>query len=99
MKRHKYYYKEKIKICMTIKYKHQILLYLRNNFYTSLELKQKVFNCLIVKSKKYSFTKLKNFCIYTGRLRFILGNTKMSRITFKEFAAKGNIIGIIKLSW
>lgn len=44
-------------------------------------------------------TRLKNRCEVTGRPRGYLRKFKMSRITFREYAHKGQIPGVKKSSW
>jgi small subunit ribosomal protein S14 len=46
-----------------------------------------------------SATRLKNRCEVTGRPRGYLRKFKMSRITFREYAHKGQIPGVKKSSW
>ncbi|CAI9386042.1 30S ribosomal protein S14 [Niallia circulans] len=46
-----------------------------------------------------SATRLKNRCEVTGRPRGYLRTFKMSRITFREYAHKGQIPGVKKSSW
>ena len=49
--------------------------------------------------KDSSFTRIKNFCIFTGRGKGIYKNFKMSRIVFRELALAGQLPGIRKASW
>lgn len=44
-------------------------------------------------------TKIVNRCVLTGRSRGILRKFKVSRLTFKELASTGVIVGIKKSSW
>lgn len=49
--------------------------------------------------KDSSFTRVKNFCIITGRARGVYKNFKISRIIFRELALCGQLPGIRKASW
>jgi len=44
-----------------------------------------------------SITKIRNFCLKTGRSRWILRRFMLSRITFKEFMRSGKLQGMRKL--
>ncbi|MFS0599313.1 30S ribosomal protein S14 [Peribacillus frigoritolerans] len=64
------------------------------------ELKEKGdFEALRKLPRDSSPTRLKNRCEVTGRPRGYLRKFKMSRITFREYAHKGQIPGVKKSSW
>ncbi len=44
-------------------------------------------------------TRLVNRCQVTGRRRAFIRRFKLSRITFRELASKGEIPGVTKASW
>jgi ribosomal protein S14 len=44
-------------------------------------------------------TKFKPLCLHTGRARGALSNYYFSRITFKKFSIKGDIVGFRKSRW
>lgn len=44
-------------------------------------------------------TRLVNRCQVTGRRRAFMRRFKLSRITFRELASKGEIPGVTKSSW
>ncbi|HJQ07911.1 MAG TPA: 30S ribosomal protein S14 [Candidatus Saccharimonadales bacterium] len=44
-------------------------------------------------------TRLKNRCVETGRPRAYMRQFGLSRIVFREHAAKGEIPGVTKASW
>lgn len=44
-------------------------------------------------------TKFKAFCLHTGRSRGILSNYYFSRLTFKKFSIKGDMVGFRKSRW
>ncbi|WP_010098630.1 30S ribosomal protein S14 [Ornithinibacillus scapharcae] len=44
-------------------------------------------------------TRLKNRCAITGRPRGYMRKFDMSRITFREYAHKGQVPGVKKSSW
>src|SRR6202140_4881006 len=46
-----------------------------------------------------SATRIRNRCEVTGRPRGYYRKLKMSRITMREFGAKGLIPGLVKSSW
>lgn len=48
---------------------------------------------------KFSCTKIRNRCIYTGKSRGILSDYKMSRVSFRELCINGGIPGFRKSSW
>jgi small subunit ribosomal protein S14 len=43
--------------------------------------------------------RIKNRCIMTGRGKSVYRFCKLSRIVFRELAAKGSLVGITKSSW
>lgn len=48
---------------------------------------------------KYSSTRIRNRCVYTGKSRGVLSRYKMSRISFRELCLNGGIPGFRKSSW
>ncbi|CAA7401228.1 unnamed protein product [Spirodela intermedia] len=46
-----------------------------------------------------SFVRVRNRCISTGRPRAVLRLFRMSRITFREKASQGALMGVKKSSW
>lgn len=49
--------------------------------------------------KNSSPSRMKNRCIETGRTRGYMRQFGLSRIAFREHAAKGEIPGVTKASW
>ena len=49
--------------------------------------------------KNSSPTRMKNRCIETGRTRGYMRQFGLSRVSFREHAAKGEIPGVTKASW
>jgi ribosomal protein S14 len=96
MKKHKYYYREKIKYCCRYSFKNLLLLYIRNNKFLTNSIRQRSMNKLITQNSFFNVNKLKKFCIISGRMRYILNETKFSRMIFKELCARGSIFGIMK---
>ena len=47
-------------------------------------------------NKTYNYNKLKKFCMFTGRIRFIIKTQKMSRMTFREMVTYGFLSGYFK---
>lgn len=80
-----------------VKYSFKELL---NNKKFSLGLKQKMFNFLFLKTKKFlSKTKIVQRCILTGRSRSSLRMIGVSRIKLKELIKSNKISNISKNSW
>jgi len=81
--------------------KHELLnLFLKKNIIDIKEDQYKLL-CqmyLIKKIKRNSISVIKDFCLITGRSRGIIKDFKISRIKFKEFALKGLLPNISKLS-
>ena len=44
-------------------------------------------------------TRLVNRCRVTGRRRAYIRKSQMSRITFREMASEGKLLGVTKASW
>ena len=49
--------------------------------------------------KSSSRIRVRNRCFKTGRPRGVIGRFKLSRLTFREMALKGEIPGVTKASW
>lgn len=96
MKKHSYYYREKLKLCTKYYIKLKNVQILKKNYKFNNTFKQK----LIIKkyniNKNYNYNKLKKFCVLTGRLRFIVKTQKMSRMTFREMVTYGFLSGYFK---
>lgn len=96
MKKHKYYYRDKTKICIKNFIKMRTLYVLKKNFKISNTLRQKIMLKSFNVNKLFNLNKLKKYCTITGRLRFIIKNHKMSRIVLRELTSKGLISGMFK---
>jgi ribosomal protein S14 len=96
MKKHKYYYREKINIVVKPLFKKFLLKAIKYNVRLSKSLRQRAMNKLINLSIAFNLNKLKKFCISTGRLRFIVKNSKYSRMVFREYASLGFLLGYMK---
>jgi ribosomal protein S14 len=94
MKKHKFYYRDKLKLSLTSFFITMIWKYLQFNSTLPKSLKQRAVNNLDKKLRKNSFVRLKRFCIKTGRLRFPISQTPYSRISFKENAWDGLAFGV-----
>lgn len=46
-----------------------------------------------------SLIRYRNRCMFTGRCRSVYRKYKLSRLTLREMASKGEIPGMIKASW
>ena len=62
-----------------------------------LNLRLKAFHNLYL--LKYTSTKIRNLCIYTGRPRGIITKFGVSRFIFRLFADNGYITGLKRASW
>lgn len=85
-----YLYLEKKKI---------ILSYLFQNINIDLKIKIYVYNQILLLNNFFSKTKIRNRCVLTNRARAIYRQFKMSRLFFKAFALRGELIGVKKASW
>ena len=74
-----------------------VLKYILNNVTIPFIIREKAYKELNLKFKNR--VKLNRRCIITGRSRGIISKFKISRIVFKNFASKGYLPGIKKLSW
>nr|YP_009720793.1 ribosomal protein S14 [Ostreobium quekettii]QGQ62005.1 ribosomal protein S14 [Ostreobium quekettii] len=64
-----------------------------------IELRNYYVNKLNKLSRSSSTTRLRNRCIKTGRSRAVYRFCKLSRITMRQLAAQGFIMGLTKTSW
>ena len=46
-----------------------------------------------------SVTRIRNRCVLTGRGRAVYRFCKLSRISFRELASQGLLMGVVKSSW
>ena len=53
----------------------------------------------IINKKHLSRTTIRNYCLLTGRAKFILSKFRLSRLTFRTLALFGYIPGIRKGLW
>ena len=71
--------------------------YIKQNFFISLILNRFDFNDTL---KKNSFkTRIKNYCIVTGRGRGVYKKVRVSRILLRVLGAEGLFFGLKKSSW
>jgi small subunit ribosomal protein S14 len=63
------------------------------------ELKKKRFQELSKLSRNSSITRIRNYCVLTGRTKGTLQKFKLSRISFRELASEGSLMGVFKSSW
>ena len=70
-----------------------------NNPDTSIEDRDIAVNKLDKLPKSSSPIRLRNRCFITGRPRGIIRRFKLSRLSFREMALKGEIPGVTKASW
>lgn len=96
MKKHIYYYRDKTKICTKKYFKLKYLAIFKNSFKINNTLRQSTMIKSYNINKDFNLSKLKKYCIFSGRLRFIIKNQKVSRMFFRELVSKGLITGIFK---
>ena len=96
MKKHIYYYRDKTKLCIKNFLTLKNLNSMKKNFKLKNSIRQKVILKSFKVNKNFNLSKLKKYCIYTGKLRFIIKNQKASIISFRELASKGKISGVFK---
>ena len=63
------------------------------------ELKKKQFEELCKLPRNSSITRVKNYCVLTGRAKGNLRKFKLSRISFRQLASNGSLMGVFKSSW
>jgi ribosomal protein S14 len=52
-----------------------------------------------IMNRNGNYTRMKNYCLFSGRPRAVFKLFKLSRIMFKYFALHGKINGVRKASW
>jgi len=71
--------------------------YSKQKFFITLNLNRFVFNVML---KKNSFkTRIKNYCIITGRGRGVYKKVRVCRIFLRVLGAEGLFFGLKKSSW
>lgn len=96
MKKHSYYYREKLKMCNRYHVKLKNVQILKKNYKFNKAFRQKLMIKRYNVNKTYNYNKLKKFCMFTGRIRFIIKTQKMSRMTFREMVTYGFLSGYFK---
>jgi len=96
VKKHKHYFKFKIKIVLKRLLKFKFYKIIKKNRFINKSLKQRAMLRSFRSSQIFNVSKLKKFCIITGKLRFIISKQKFSRSVFREFCSFGLISGIYK---
>ena len=69
---------------------------LKKNYKFNKTFRQKLMIKRYNVNKTYNYNKLKKFCMFTGRIRFIIKTQKMSRMTFREMVTYGFLSGYFK---
>lgn len=65
----------------------------------SNQLKKKQLYELSKLPRNSSITRVKNYCVLTGRSKGTLRKFRLSRISFRELASEGGLMGVFKSSW
>ena len=99
MKRHDYIFPKKYEKVYLNSFNSMILKYMRDNVSLNLEVRQKVYLNIMSINKKNTLSKLKSFCIMTGRVRFTITKLKVSRMLIKTFTGYACYSGMYKASW
>ena len=53
----------------------------------------------IKKKERFSFTNIRNRCLFTGRSRAIIKRLHIGRHVYKKLASGGSIAGVKKATW
>lgn len=96
MKKHIYYYRDKTTICTKKFFKLKYYKIFKNSFNSKNSIRQSIMIKAFKTNKNFNLNKLKKYCIFSGRMRFIIKNQKVSRMFFRELVSKGSISGIFK---
>lgn len=96
MKKHKHYFKFKTKIVLKRLLKFKFYKIVKKNIFIMKSVKQRSMLKSFRSSQIFNMSKLKKFCIVTGKLRFVINNQKFSRSIFREYCSFGLISGIYK---
>lgn len=96
MKKHKHYFKVKTKIVLKKLLGLKVYKIIKKNSYIGKSVKQRSLLKSFRISQAFNLSKLRKFCIITGKLRFIINNQKFSRSTFREYCSFGFISGVYK---
>lgn len=75
-------------------------LALINNQLAPEQLRQQLFNAFVKSHKRTAvFARAKNRCLVTNRSKSVIRFFRMSRITFREKARAGQLLGVKRSSW
>ncbi len=81
-----------------IEHKHMLLRAIKKNHFIHGSIRQRAKN-LLHRYFHSSPSKMRNYCLWTGRSRSIQRYTHMSRHTFRTMAVAGLLPGIRKSTW
>lgn len=95
------FYKDKFRrhLYHSLEKKKKVLKAIYKNENLPKELRYKAYFILKNFSKNSSITRIRNRCVITNRSRSIYKNFKLSRLTFRNLANQGYLVGIRKASW
>lgn len=82
-----------------IEHRRVILSYLSKSDLFSLNLRYRASSKLSRLSKKVKVSRIKNYCILTGRSGSVGRDFRLSRIKFRELSLSGHLYGVTKSSW
>ena len=89
-------YKNRLKF-LILEVEYKMLKSIACNKILPLNLRLKAFHNLYL--LKYTSTKIRNLCIFTGRPRGVITKFAVSRFIFRLFADNGYITGLKRASW
>lgn len=82
-----------------LEWKKKIFKFFYHNLALNLKVRQRVyFNILNLKKKTFS-TRVKNFCILTGKSHSVYKKFKLSRMSLRESLSIAFLTGMKKSSW
>lgn len=96
MKKHIYYFRSKLYLIgknLIFVNNYNIL---KKNMKLNKSIRQKVIFNSYSKSIKINKTNIRKFCIFTGRLRSTVHDSKVNRLNFRELVSKGLVPGVFK---
>ena len=83
---------------LKIEKKNLVLQYIFNNLTMPLSLREEAYKQYVKFVYFNSVTKIRNRCLLTNRARAVYRKFKMSRIFLKEYALRGELMGVKKAS-
>lgn len=96
----KYWDIEKRKVVKQKEVFNSLTMSLFNNQVIEKQERQNNFNIFVTKFKKNaSVTRIKNRCLLTNRSKAVIKFFRLSRLSFREKARNGELLGVVRASW